>query len=75
MLESGTRHLAEDFGRMGDEASHFRRRAAQCRELAMCARDELSRRELCDIADELDAEADKIDAERNGPSIPLPPTT
>lgn len=58
---------------MGEEALHFRVRAAHCRELAKSARDELSRRELYDIADELDAEADRIDAEANGPPMPQPP--
>jgi hypothetical protein len=46
-----------------EESSYFRRRAAECRELAKAARDKVSRRELDDIADELDAEADRIDAE------------
>jgi hypothetical protein len=59
---------------MGDEASEFRLRAAHCRELAKSARDELTRRELNAIADELEIEADKIDAQGNDPTMPLPPT-
>jgi hypothetical protein len=38
---------------MREESSYFRRRAAECRELAKAARDKVSRRELDDIADEL----------------------
>lgn len=60
---------------MGEGSSHFRRRAAECRELAKAARDEVSRRELNDIADELDAEAERIDAEGNDPSMPMPPVS
>lgn len=60
---------------MGDEATEFRLRAAHCRELAKTARDEVSCRELNNIADELDAEADRIDAENNQPPMPMPPTS
>ena len=48
---------------MGEEAERFRRSAENCRDLASVARDEVSRRELNDIAHELLAEADRIEAE------------
>ena len=48
------------------DAAHFRSRARQCRELARTARDAVSRRELNQIADELDAEAERIEAEESG---------
>lgn len=48
------------------DAAHFRSRARQCRELARTARDEVSHRELNDIADELDAEAERMEAEESG---------
>ena len=46
-----------------DDSGHFRDRAKWCRRLANDARDEVSRRELTDIAVELDAEADRIETE------------
>ena len=45
------------------DATYFRSRARHCRELAKGARDAVSRRELNDVADELDAEAESIEAE------------
>ena len=51
-----------------DESAHFRSRAKQCRDLANDARDEVSRRELRDMADQLDAEADQIAAEAAKPN-------
>ena len=59
------------------ESAHFRSRARHCRELAQGARDELSRRELSEIANELDAEADAIDAEagQHKPELKQPPLT
>jgi hypothetical protein len=48
---------------MGEAADRFRSRAKQCRELAAVARDDYSRRRLSQIADELEEEADLIDAE------------
>ena len=48
---------------MSEEALRFRRRAADCRALAKTARDARDRDLLNDIADELDAEADKIEAD------------
>lgn len=48
---------------MGEAADRFRLRAKQCRELAAAARDDHSRRTLSQMASELDAEADIIDAE------------
>ena len=50
---------------MGEEADRFRARAKQCRELARNARDPASRRELTNMAKELDEEADKIEAEED----------
>jgi len=52
---------------MGDDAAHFRNRAETCRRLAREARDEPSRRELNEIAGELEAEADMIEAEERTP--------
>jgi len=60
---------------MGEEATQFRLRAAHCRELAKSARDEVSSQELNNIADELDAEADRIEAESSEPRMPMPPTS
>jgi|1185.fasta_scaffold1921470_1 hypothetical protein len=50
-------------GVMDTEAQRLRRRASQCRELAKIARDGHSRKTLAQLAEELDEEADKIDAE------------
>jgi hypothetical protein len=61
------------------DAAHFRSRAKHCRELAKDARDDLSRKELNDIAAELDAEADRIEAEQAAEAkqqqMKLPPQT
>lgn len=54
---------------MGEEVDRFRERAAKCRGLAKIARDEESRRTLTDMADDLDLEADKIDAEEKSKDI------
>ena len=48
---------------MGDEAEGFRRRARECREIAERANDGEWRRMLVSIAEELDEEADRIDAD------------
>lgn len=48
---------------MADEAAKFRDRARQCRELAAHANDEFQRRTLTEMADDLEAEAERIDAE------------
>jgi hypothetical protein len=48
---------------MGEESDRFRSRAKQCRELAKDARDNQSRRTLNDMAEDLDAEAGKIEEE------------
>jgi hypothetical protein len=45
------------------ESERFRARAAQCRKLALDARDDESRRALNVMAKELEDEAVKIDAE------------
>lgn len=47
-------------------------RAKQCRELAAVARDDYSRQTLTQLAGELDAEADKIEADED-PEMPLGP--
>jgi hypothetical protein len=48
---------------MGDDAERFRRRARECRELAERAHGGEWRDRLIEIADELEAEADKADAD------------
>lgn len=48
---------------MSDEANSLRSRAAECRRLSGAARDARDRDTLANMASELDAEADKIDAE------------
>ena len=48
---------------MKDDAAHFRKRAGTCRRLAREARDEAARKDLNQIADELEAEAERIEAE------------
>ena len=50
---------------MSNDADRFRRRAADCRDLSQSARDVRDRSLLKDMAEELDAEADKIDAEES----------
>jgi len=45
------------------EVKHFRDRATDCRNLASSARTEVDRSVLENLAAELDAEADKIEAE------------
>jgi hypothetical protein len=46
-----------------DESDRFRMRARKCRDLAASARDEASRRELTYMGQELDDEADAIEAD------------
>lgn len=48
---------------VSNESDRFRSRAKQCRSLAQDARDEKSRQTLNGMADDLDAEALKIDEE------------
>ena len=48
---------------MSEHALRLRRRAADCRALAKNARDGRDRDLLTDIADDLDAEADRIEGE------------
>lgn len=48
---------------MENEATRFRKRAETCRRLAREARDEIARDELNEIADELEVEADMMEAE------------
>jgi hypothetical protein len=61
---------------MADEADRFRLRAKECRDLAKAARDDTARQDLLTIAGELEAEADRIDAEEDDPEppMPMPPT-
>lgn len=49
---------------VSEESDRFRSRAKQCRSLAKNARDSESRQTLSDMADDLDAEAVKIDEEQ-----------
>lgn len=55
---------------MSDEAVRFRARAEEYRNLAARARSAVDRGELLKIAQDLEAEADKIDAEQ---AIERPP--
>jgi hypothetical protein len=48
---------------MGDVSDRFRARAIECRLLAEKTCEGVARNSLLEIADDLDAEADKIDAE------------
>jgi hypothetical protein len=48
---------------MGEEAERFRKRAKECRDLSVRARDSYMRDKLKEIAADLEAEAEKIDAE------------
>ena len=48
---------------MSEDAQRFRGRAADCRKLARTARDVRDREMLNEIANELDEEAGKIEAE------------
>jgi hypothetical protein len=52
---------------MSEESPELRRRAANCRDLAQRARDSRDRDMLKEIADELDAEADKMDRDGTEP--------
>ena len=58
--------------RVSAESERFRLRAKQCRELAAVARDDHSRTTLTQMAVELDAEADEIEAGED-PEMRLPP--
>lgn len=55
-------------------SERFRMRAKQCRELAAVARDDYSRQTLTQMAVELDAKADAIEA-GEGPEMPLSPVS
>jgi hypothetical protein len=48
---------------MSDDAKHFRNRASDCRALSKGARNQVDKAMLEDIADQLDEEARKIDAD------------
>jgi hypothetical protein len=53
---------------MRAEAQRFWARARECRIKAVVARDEATRKDLLDIAEQLEAEAAKIEAETPEPS-------
>jgi hypothetical protein len=57
---------------MSDVSIRFRHRAAECRTLAVAAKDDFQRNLLLEMADELEAEAARIEAEE-GPDMQLPP--
>ena len=50
---------------MSEEGDRFRKRARECRDLAPKARVPEVREQLLRLADELEEEADKADAEEN----------
>ena len=58
---------------MGEDASRFRGRANQCRELSSAAFDMDARRTLNEMADDLEAEADRLDAEEIASKIVIGP--
>lgn len=47
---------------MGEESTRFRSRARQCRELAASASNSMDRDTLIAMAEDLEAEADRLDA-------------
>jgi hypothetical protein len=49
---------------MANDAEHFRRRARECRQLAAEAPNPQWRDKLIEIADDLDAESDRIEQEQ-----------
>jgi hypothetical protein len=49
---------------MASDAERFRRRARECRQLAAESANPQSRDKLIEIADDLDAESDKIEQEQ-----------
>ena len=49
---------------MSEEPARFRKSARNCRELAAQARDQEARRDLLEVAFELEREADQIEAEK-----------
>jgi hypothetical protein len=51
---------------MGDDSARFRARAIECRTLACATRDKEAQRSLNKTADDLDAEAGRIDADERG---------
>ena len=58
---------------MGEDSDRFRKRALECREVAERARTPEARDALLRVADDLEAEADRIDAEEaRVPSMPGP---
>ena len=53
---------------MGEDSEHFRKRARECRDLALRARDPEIRDMLVQLAGELEAEADSLDPPETEPS-------
>lgn len=60
-------------GKMGEDASRFRQRANHCRQLARGTSDAAAQRTLHEMADDLEAEADMLDAEETPPQIIIEP--
>lgn len=60
---------------MSEESARFRDRARQCRALAEVARDSFSRKTLTEMADDLEAEAEKIEAAEAAGKLQMPPPT
>jgi hypothetical protein len=55
---------------MADDAERFRRRARECRQLAAEAPNAQWRDKLVEIADELDAESDRIEQAARARKVP-----
>lgn len=55
---------------MGEESARFRRRAKQCRELAARAHNPQDCHTLIAMAEDLEAEADRLDAEEKDVTKP-----
>lgn len=70
---SGTLQTFVDFRTMGDDAARFRQRARDCRQIAEEAKSPIWRESLLSIAQDLEDEADRLDAEEeaSSPFAPL----
>ena len=56
-----------------ESAAHFRAEAARCRDLARHARDEMTARNLLALAEEYDAQAQRLEDEPEAePPMPMP---
>ncbi|HEX5258697.1 MAG TPA: hypothetical protein VFW35_07940 [Sphingomicrobium sp.] len=58
------------FAAMSEDSDRFRTRAQECRRLSRDARDEETRARLAQMAEELDEEADMIEAEEGNETGP-----